>query len=646
VNDSADTLNSTPAESWFVATDVGAVEYHLDALKSEIKQGRVHLSTLVWRNGMQAWVELEQVPLLRMLVTVRPSPVLGDTPSEPVTPVATVSADLLDDLTDDKTTVLESEVQSESTVTPLDPDSTSIFKGLFDNPTLAGQAGVDFADGDISDVVADSDISDASDVVADSDINDDALGLLITESVFPVTTKSSDAAADFSDTKTTETAEAGQPQLGRPFAGHTPDVQDSPRRPAAEFASQKPKSHPSESIQPIIARPATPRVSLAGISTRPAETRPLFQAPKREPISEGLARSAPTRVFSEKPVSAVTPVATPKPLYTPLIQPTAPVPTMRPAPPARTRPSILPPLSPLPVTEPHNASATRTAVASPTIAPKPKLEHQPTLGPAESADTSEPTIIGMPSRIETIRAPAEPEPFGMQPYVKPSHSASTESTFIGMPPRLEPSLAPPESDQAALPLSYGDATGDSIYPSISSIHPALRRSRNVRRTLIIIGAVGAAAAASVIFAFTYPEHEQLSTSTLSAQARAGSNAAVIPATQTAEHPAAKSPEVPRQESAAAADKPVAANAQAIKSRGSDTHAPASVQPVADDKIASANSGTRPHSSRVTRSSAGVMPVTTKSPPLVGGQPSRNKATPTADWDQGTVEKRAWMSPGF
>ena len=779
MNDTSNTLNSTPAESWFVATGDGVAEYHLDALKSEIKQGRVHLSTLVWRNGMQAWIELEQVPLLRMLVTLQPSPVFGDTSSEPATPVTAVSTILLDDFTDDKTTVLKSEVgltaapnhweissiaaqpaalelaptgaalteetaepvtirpdPTETTVTHDDPGSTSIFEGLFDNPALFGDDSDSsdiVADSDSSNLVVDGDISD-NDLVADSDISDDRLGLSITESVSPFPAESSNTFAGFSDTKTTETAESAHLKLRGPIAGHVQPrctaLQELPGRPAKELAPQKPESLPTESLRPILARPATPRVSIAGVSIRPTEATPGFQALKREPISESLARSIPTRVCNEKPASATTPTATPKPLYTPLIQPPVAVPTLGPvpptrAPPVRTRPSILPPLSPLPVTKHHHTveNDEQTAVISPTSTPKPKFERpvsvkpnssvgvnvvipvaqivpaplphatnsaqarvhssnnlrsssptlvgmparlepnrasagsamvemqphaEPTLAPLESTHTSEPTIIGMPPRVETKRAHAEPTPFGMQPYVEPSHPACTESTFIGMPPRLEPSLAPTESDQAVAPLSSGDPMGNSIYPSISSIHPALRSPRNVRRTLIMMGAVGVAAAASVVFAFARSGREHLAMSALSAQARAGNKVVVVPATETietVEHPAAKSAEAPHQESAAA-DKPATVTAQAIRTQGSDTHLPmsASVKPVADEKIASANSGTRFHNSRLIRD-AGVMPVA-KSVPQVGSQASRNKATPTADWDRGTVEKRAWMSPGF
>lgn len=782
VNDSANTLNSIPAESWFVATSDGAVEYHLESLKNEIKQGRVHLSTLVWRNGMQSWVELEQVPLLRMLVTVQPSPLIDDSSLEPVT--QTVSSDFLDDLSDDKTTVLESEValaaaenhwqasaisarqpalevtptgnafteetaepvtirpaQIESTVTQEAPDSTSIFKGLFDNAAFSG---------DVSDyVVTESDISGASEVVAagsspsdsdfvadndlvgDNDIRDDEPGVPIPKPASPVTDESSSTIADFSDAEIDETAEAEQPLPGRPLSEHASALQDPAltRQPTGEFAQRKPRSLPAESIRPILARPTTPRVAITGISTRATDTRSAFLAPKREPISEGLARSLPTRVFSEKTGSTGTPPATPRPLYTPLIQPPTPVPTMRPLPPARTSParvrtSILPPLSPLPVTEHQRAvdNDLRTAVSSPTSAPKPKLERPVSIKPNRSVAvhavipvaqsvpssplsqanngalttepsannarrssptlvgmpphleavgstvvgmpplvdtalapgqgdtrTSEPTIVGMPPRIETIRAPVDPAMFGMQPFAEPLNSASTESTFIGMPPRLEPSIAPAESDQILAPPSSGTAPGDSIYPSISSIHPALRGPRNVRRTLIMMGAVGVAAAASVVFAFTQSGHEQQAESAISAGARAGNHAASVPAAETIEtpeHPVAKSLEIPRQESAAAADKPTPGGAQTARAHGSDEHAPmpASVQPAADEKTASASSGARPHNNRLARN-VGVMPVT-KSVPQVGNQPSRNKATPTAEWDQGTVEKRAWMSPGF
>jgi hypothetical protein len=735
VNDSADTLNSIPAESWFVATVGGAVEYHLESLKYEIKQGRVHLSTLVWRSGMQGWAELEHVPLLRMLVTVQPSPELDGTSLELVTPAATVTAGLLDDLTDDETTVLEPEVGltvapnhwqasaisaqqpapeltptgnahtektaelvtvrpalAELPVTRVDPDSTSIFNGLFDSPASSRDAS-DIGD----DVVAESDIGDASNVAANGNPNDNLL------------------AAD-NYIRDHERSESVSPESSK-------GLEDVPRRPAA-LAPQYLKSLPTESLRPILSRPATPRFAIARISTRPAEARPVFQAPKREPISEGLARSIPTRVFNEKAVSAATSQATPRPLYTPLIQPPTPVPNWRPVTPARTSPlraraSILPPLSPLPVTERQQVdNDTRTAESPATSTPKPKLERpmsiksnravgvdavipleqsvptpsplatngaqatgdssdyprkssptlvgmpprlepsrasagstmDPTLAPADDCTrSSEPTIIGMPPRIESIRAPAEPVMFEMQAYIEPSPSASTELTFIGMPPRLEPSIARAESDQSLAPLSNPPSLGDSIYPSISSIHPALRGSRNVRRTLIMMGAVGIAAAASVVFAFTQSGREQQAESARSAKARAGNNAAGIPpaeTTETVHRPVAKSLEVTHQESAAAADKPATVTVQANKSRSSDTHAPmpATVQPAADEKSAAGNSGARPHNNRLDRNAGGT-PVT-KSAPQVGSQPSRNKAMPTAEWDQGTVEKRAWMSPGF
>ena len=59
---------SSNAENWFVATaDDGTVEYGLDALIVAIQSRRVQAHDLVWRQGMSDWLEMEHVPLLRMI---------------------------------------------------------------------------------------------------------------------------------------------------------------------------------------------------------------------------------------------------------------------------------------------------------------------------------------------------------------------------------------------------------------------------------------------------------------------------------------------------------------------------------------------------------------------------------------------------
>ena len=79
MNRSANTTSATHAEAWFVAKDAGAVEYCLHDLREEIASGAVNEHHLVWRHGMSEWIELEQVPLLRMLVATR-----REQPNQPV----------------------------------------------------------------------------------------------------------------------------------------------------------------------------------------------------------------------------------------------------------------------------------------------------------------------------------------------------------------------------------------------------------------------------------------------------------------------------------------------------------------------------------------------------------------------------------
>ncbi len=68
VTQNPELVDPTQAESWFVATASGeTVEYGLDDLIPAIQSGRISSHDLVWRQGMSDWLEIEQVPLLRMI---------------------------------------------------------------------------------------------------------------------------------------------------------------------------------------------------------------------------------------------------------------------------------------------------------------------------------------------------------------------------------------------------------------------------------------------------------------------------------------------------------------------------------------------------------------------------------------------------
>ena len=94
---SSASAESSNAENWFVATaDNGTGEYVLDELILAIRSGRVQTHDLVWRQGMSDWLEMEHVPLLRMIAgpvaTTLTKPVEPPQPDEPRPESPTISA--------------------------------------------------------------------------------------------------------------------------------------------------------------------------------------------------------------------------------------------------------------------------------------------------------------------------------------------------------------------------------------------------------------------------------------------------------------------------------------------------------------------------------------------------------------------------
>jgi hypothetical protein len=652
VNQSTNSPRSIPAESWFVATENGAVEYGLDVLKQQIERGAVHSKSLVWRKGMPDWVQLDQVPLLRMLATVQPSPEICNAQTSFEASAAPVSGGLFDELFEDKTTVFAppAEVAPEPTSAPAAQTpasaqgtpaesasppstvapSTSIFDGLFNSSPEARAMGPNASNADGS----------ANQVCTLDAVQNAAREPDHARRPTPVPTANQSEAAPLAANPPVKSGHQAQPRRNKP---------DSVSR------KQK-KSARAEPTRPTLSRPATPRVSIPGIVARTFEAKSNFQLAEHAPVFQGLARSVSANTAPTQPEKA----ASSAPIVLPLPMPPLPRPL-----------AILQPEASMP-----QALVGREGVGvmvANTVAALARAQTN-TVGPSETSQSrsnDEPkakaSVADAPARfdsgIDPHRAPVAkasvadvPAPLvgAIDPHRAPVAKASVADVpapLVGAIGTHHPQSAGAVADGKVVHPEATAATrapviGDSLFPSTSSIHPALFRANGSRRGLMIVGSLALAAIVTfaVVLATTTPQIESNQPPSVAARQESAQQATpASPDTERARTNAARPAAELTGQLGAAPAVPVRNSppTQQPHATAGEQHGNTARESGESKKGGLGVAASGPRRSKAVHS-AGAMAIA-KSEPPASGQPAVDQGD---SWERGTIERRAWMEPGF
>jgi hypothetical protein len=773
VNHNANNIDSTCAETWFVATVAGTVEYGLEALKREIEKGTVRRRDLVWRQGMSDWLELDQVPLLRMLAASRVDETQAEPLAEPAEletmrpPAALAEPETirppaaLDEEFDDETRVDDPSARLQaSSSAPCPVELTKVLTESFDNGAQASVSKLETSAAPValvsleSPTIIDETVSDEpprfetlpapmrfetspapkATIPVESTAIFDGL-FRPKEPPFESTSGSLPAPLASNLIETTANIDDLLEDGDATFVLHKPALPESSRPPVAS-TTEEIRSEPAmfsmpENVPPPVAptieetRPEPAMFSIGEIALRAATApppaapevriaKPTFTRPvtplmslplssirpvSERPPSKAFSYKPPARPFAAKPST--------RPLAAKSSIPTAGDTTMLPQgsdrsgsaqslaslasqAPSKSRMSLAPP-KPVPSAKPPPRSASalpspssmaaRTVpstpaapvVPSPIIAirsPERQLEvaaadrlqahadlnrlAQSTQVPAPAtpapAVASLPTVIVKLDRVaQPIQVPAAATP---APAVASAPAASA---------RLDGSVAPQPSDAP-------DQLLDSIYPSISSIQPAANNWNRSRRSMLFVaGALSVAAAIAIVVNLASPKHPRRSAtatqmrmpSVQTPRLEESSAPAASLATQSppTEAPTSELAQLPQAATVASNDNnnvkgsslrspPAAPERARTQQRTTRNENSVALQHEVEPKKASVDDARpRTASQRDKASSNGVESNTGKSA-QASGQPTRGASDSVATWDQGTVERRAWMSPGF
>ena len=521
---SSATADSPNAEIWFVATaDNGTVEYCLDDLIAAIQAGRVQAHHLVWRQGMGDWLEVEHVPLLRMIAG--PAAVALAAPVAPVDPLPTLD-------------LVQAAEEAEATIV---------------QPRLD----------------------------------------LLIDNQWTIEPKP--------EPKVTSKPEPEVASKPAPLSIH--DLIDRGPSPQVVLSQGSPRGLLA---RPALLRPTTPRTNFAGLAP--------VRLPPREAAPDG-SPNLPSRLSSRAPPKPVS-SAPPKPLASANAARTE-VPT------AVVVSTRTPPASPI--------SKTVTQVQSqPTVTGVGNGHPSPNGSPASNARgivESPPVARALPSPVATVvKVPS-------QALVEPSVVLAAE---------IQPATAPPAAQSPVTIEPVG-----SLLPSVTSLYPDEPQWRKSRRPIFV--AAGAAAAAAVIIIVAVGSKPGHSAKRLAAAPRTAPSALhESPPTPivTASGESGAPPEPPGVAQAVSSEsatsttsakpsKRIAATAARIADAARsprkalrESDAPAVARPQVEPKAAPAES-------------AGTSKATASNPKKPQGS-----ASSVASWDEGTVEHRSWMNPGF
>lgn len=539
VTRSSASAESSNAENWFVATaDNGTGEYVLDELILAIRSGRVQTHDLVWRQGMSDWLEMEHVPLLRMIAgpvaTTLTKPVEPPQPDEPRPESPTISAA-------SPTEEVDSTIVQPRLDLLIDNDWTI-------EPKQTPKAQIKPAPFSIDELIK----------------------------------RGASTTASLSQAPASSTL--ARPALIRPTTPK-PEIEKPPPPPSAAIAV----AHST------------------GATTRPAtdsrtEVRPVEVIQEIEPAK---SPAEPSHLSGRAP---------PKP--------------------RSSMPSKPPPSATAARTHVPNRDATRSA-PTPDAAGLRSL--QPRTASVSKGNSSAPIVRRAGEASPTARASAPPaataRPALPQANVKASPARTNDN---------QPSTVPLAVQQPIAIEPIG-----SLLPSATSLYPDEPQWRRSRRPVYV--ACGGVLAAAAILLIAIGSGPSRLTRTRAA------NASLVAA---APHESVATPIVAASAAPDAVPDP-SKSTQATPSESSDSPSAKPTRRTSSTNAARAADATRParkpvrenEAPAVTRPLAEPKTATAESPSTSKSTPSTTKklqgsASSVASWDQGTVEHRSWMNPGF
>ena len=566
------TVDPTQAENWFVATaSSGTVEFSLDDLIPAIQSGRISPRNLVWRQGMSDWLEIEQVPLLRMIavpVETQPKEAVPVVDSAPLDcKIEAVSGyPVLDEF---EATVIQPRLDL------LDDNSWTIEPQpckVITQPATIIQSAPDLLD----------------------------------DNSWTIEPKPSKAI--------TQPAAVIQP---------APDSLDDNSW-TIEPKPSKATTQAPRSIHDLVKRGAAPAAPALQPPTSKLPVRPALVRPApSSPVHRHVATTSPPPA-DIAPIARLATKAPPKP-RTSTNSPPSDIARVKAPPPSRVRTSAI---------------SSRTATVAHEVSQTPARPAPVSQSPAPSRSTVSTTAQSM---AETTARP---------PISTSVRSATPAPIHLPDSPSAPLSVAVQTANTSQAPYS-GNAIPDpvepigSLIPSVSTIYPDMPEWRKSRRPLVVAFCAVAAVAAAIFISFGSSHKKAEVTRPVAAR--------ITPAAAS-ELPEVASSATPSVAETAVEQAPVAREANVPKAtpssvRPSKRATPTDIAPVAES--------TRPTRKQVRETDLTVANRTLSEPKASAAESSTPAKSTTAStkkvnsisssiasWDQGTVETRPWMNPGF
>ena len=686
---------SSSGETWFVATDDnGTFELSLSDLTEAIETGRVPFSALVWRAGMRGWLSLNEVPLLQLLIARLDFSRLSSTQSSTGAPGTTESSESSlaqssppalpqpREFEDDDLTVV---APAHGALLDLDDDElTAIteFHGelghdaYVDHPAAPQHTPTAATHSDMRPVLVRPIIAleaPKHQAPAMSSVNDESATAPFAA---PVASRESAREVDAPHSPSLSDRAPPKPQSvpAIPVAKALAEAQ--PSLPARSASSEEKLKAPSPaSLLALAGKSEAPKES--GAARAPSFSPPRQAAPALRSAKAPLPSQLPSTV-SQRPTAPTTASAAP-PAAAPVVRSRPPLPVRSARPPAEAKPVSVPAIrsaEPASVSPQPVAAVQAPTVVAPVSQPSPSKAIVPSAPPLVAPPA--PQVVATPSGPPPLPAPvASPAP-SLQNSPQAAASSAVASPASRLPsapqavvssapvvvPELRTPIATAVMSQPATPAAFAEdeksGYGPSLAPSVSSITSALRPSR---RPLYVAGGAFAAIAAIVLIFVgskpTRPSRSVASTTTELQPTRKPSNVLTV------SQPAAAAPEVKATVPQVDAERAPAATASpggeqpsiatAPKSASSETAATRTASKLSTPSPARADAS-QPQAPVAKRQP--VAKLTDTEPPAAKRARSDSDAPATkpakkpdaaasvASWDQGTVEHRSWMSPGF
>jgi hypothetical protein len=765
VTRSTASAKSSSAENWFVATaDNRTVEYELDDLIAAIQSGLVRSRDLVWRQGMSDWLEMDRVPLLRMIA----GPLAAPTEPPPATaiepPLAVSLEPAAAPIVEPPVTAPSESVQAtlptepplavpteRPPATPIEPILAASFEQvqaaspsepLLDDPPEKPAQDQSIDETEVTAVQPLVDLLEDNEWAiepqeapkpephrASLSIHDLVRrGSTSLSSVSPSTTPLAQPAVAGPTSPEFAVARLSSP----PLPAQTAATQDEDRRPLSRLSERAPRK-PISSVAPkpsppiMVDRTRLPeRVTVKPVATpyAPApdfwiargERVPVTPAPKPAESVQSLASAAAANTIAVAqapsvssnpaepaqplaPVPAVTAVTATQPLSVSSnpaepAQPVAPVPAVT-AVTATQKPSVS--LKPAEPDQPPSPAPTATAVTAtqkPSMRPKPakpvRSQAPPpagkvvaavrtSLAPASDTPAVVSAVSVTPKAAERVQSQVLPSnlvsavpaaaaqsgntaastPAGANKSTPTSPLAQSKVTVAAasadVPQQAKPRVAEPSiSTTSARPVAAQtpvvEESVGSVLPSVTSLYPDTPQWRRPRRQLYYVsGGIIAAAVAIFVSLGSRPTHKTklhaaAASSMVTAVAEPKDSQPVPTAAAQSVSPPSTAQDITTLPTTAdlTASKPTKKSAVA---RPSTPRSGVATRP--SSRQASEFDDTTPPMNRSTQKAKteSAAPASTAESTEANSK-KRQGSSSVASWDQGTVEHRSWMSPGF